>query len=248
MTANQMGDELENQLDRSDSFGSPGYEDFDLSSVLTLAQQMYIKTFLDDDDKIFDETEIRRQGFSALLQKSPSPSLQISSDQTGALKNGKLFDLPADFMYSVYEEAEIDKNVCNTTTPIIATVIPRSYNMIQRLLGNKYKKPYYESYGESEVWRITYSRKTSQLLPSNQQTPKRHMLMTDGSFNVTKYNIVYLINPPSIVVDRSNINNQRNCILDESTHLTIIGLAKDLMMERVKEQSISNTQNITNIE
>ena len=32
MTANEMADALELKLDRSDSFGSPGYEDFELSN------------------------------------------------------------------------------------------------------------------------------------------------------------------------------------------------------------------------
>ena len=46
MTANEMADSLELKLDRSSSFGSPGYEDFELSSVLTEAQQLYVKKFM----------------------------------------------------------------------------------------------------------------------------------------------------------------------------------------------------------
>ena len=48
MTANEMADELELRLDRIDSFGSPGYEDFDLTSALTEAQLLYIKQFVSE--------------------------------------------------------------------------------------------------------------------------------------------------------------------------------------------------------
>ena len=46
LTANEMAAELEEKLDRANSFGSPGYEDEDLSSVLTEAQHLYVKKFL----------------------------------------------------------------------------------------------------------------------------------------------------------------------------------------------------------
>ena len=45
MTANEMADELELRLDRSFSYGSPGYEDYELSSVLNQALAHYVKTF-----------------------------------------------------------------------------------------------------------------------------------------------------------------------------------------------------------
>ena len=57
MTANEMASELELRLDRSDSFGSPGYEDFDVSSVLTAAQWLYIKKFY------YEQNNRKRQGF-----------------------------------------------------------------------------------------------------------------------------------------------------------------------------------------
>jgi hypothetical protein len=38
-TANEMADDLESRIDRASSLASPGYEDFELTSVLTEAQQ-----------------------------------------------------------------------------------------------------------------------------------------------------------------------------------------------------------------
>src|SRR6056297_653193 len=103
MTANEMADELELKLDRSSSFGSPGYEDFELSSVLTEAQNLFVKKFIDkkNDRKFesFEETEIRGQGLSALLSRGIS--LSPSSGQIGTFQNGTYFDLPEDFMYCI---------------------------------------------------------------------------------------------------------------------------------------------------
>jgi hypothetical protein len=100
MTANQMADMLEEKLDRADSFGSPGYEDFDLTSVLTEAQDLYVKKFFDEmnnrKQKGFEETEIRNQGLSALVKDGDN--LTVSADQVGVIVNnnvtGKFYDLP----------------------------------------------------------------------------------------------------------------------------------------------------------
>lgn len=250
MNANQQANELELLLDRSDSFGSPGYEDFELSSVLTAAQQLYVKKFISQlnnrKQQGFQETEIRKQGLSALIKKGTL--LSPSASQVGVVSNGKLFDLPLDFMYSVYEEAIIDKLVCNTQDPIVAEVRVMGYNEISRLSENKYKKPYFQYYGKSMVWRTEFSRFTTGILNSAPATAKRHELITDGTFAVNGYTIIYLKNPLPIVVDRITSANVRNCELDESTHRVIIDIAADLMMQRVKEQKIQNIESLQDLE
>lgn len=240
MTANEMAEELELKLDRNDSFSSPGYEDFDLSSVLTEAQHLYIKKFTDELNNRkrtgFEETEARNQGLSALINTATLP---LSSDQTGVLVNGSFFDLPLIHMWTIYETCEIDKLVCGSTTDyIVGQIVPMGHNEITRLRKNKYKKPYFKSYGEAKVWRLAYSREVSGVLPSATATNKRHELITDGTFNVSIYTMRYLKNPEDIVVDRDTTANQRNCELDISTHPVIIDLAVDLTLQRIKEQKI----------
>lgn len=250
MDSNTMANELELRLDRSDSFGSPGYEDFELSSVLTEAQEQYVKKFISElnNRKLqgFEETEIRSQGLSALIKRGAS--LSASASQTDVIPNGKFFDLPADFMYAIYETAVIDKVICNTETFMDVTVRPISHDDIARLVRNKYKKPYYKDYGVGMVWRLVYSRFTDGIDPAVAATSKRHQLITDGTFNVTGYSISYLKNPDAIVVDRTTPANRRNCILDVSTHNTIIDIAVDLMMNRVKEQKLQNIEGLKDLE
>ena len=253
MNANQMADELELRLDRSDSYGSPGYEDFDLTSVLTEAQWLYIKKFASElnnrKNQGFEETEVRNQGLSALIKAGLA--LTISADQTGVLDNGVFYDLPDDFMYTIYEEAYIDKDNCTEEdegVPIKAWIDVVSHDEVWQYLYNKYKKPYYKSYGWSRVWRLVYEIEDSRVDPAIPATPKRHQLVTDGTFSVTNYRINYLKNPPQIVVDRSGGGTEKNCTLDESTHTVIVDIAKDLMLQRVREQKIQNIEPVKDLE
>jgi len=240
MTANQMADSLELKLDRSSSFGSPGYEDFELSSVLTEAQQLYVKKFYDEMNnrkgKGFQEIEIRDQGLAALIQDAAS--LTPSASQTGVTQYGKFFDLPSNHMYTIFEECTIDKTDCRTGDDIIAYIVQVAHNEFQRYDWSKYKKPFYKSYGDARVWRSEFSRSTTGINPTAPRTAKRHELITDGTFNVTNYHMRYLKNPEDIVVNRTTTNNQRNCELDDSTHVVIVDIATDLMLQRVKEQKL----------
>lgn len=250
MTANEMANELELRLDRIDSLGSPGYEDFDLTSALTEAQLVYIKQFVSElnnrKGQGLEETEIRSQGLSALIKQGAN--LTVSATQTGVLDNGKFFDLPSDFMYTIYEEALIDKQLCNSDTYIKAWVNVVAHDEIWQYLYNKYKKPYYKDYGWARVWRLGYQREIDGSNPALSATPKRHQLVTDGTFNVTDYTINYLIFPSDITVDRTTPANSRNCILDQSTHTVIIGIAKSLMLERIKEQAVQNIVSAKDLE
>lgn len=254
MTANEMADMLEEKLDRADSFGSPGYEDFDLSSVLTEAQQLYVKKFFDEvnnrKQKGFEETEIRNQGLAALVKDDGN--LSASADQTGVLVNnnvtGKFYDLPSDHMYTIYEECTIDKTECDTNNSIIGWVMVIAHNEMQRYNWSKYKKPFYRPNGDCRVWRSEFSRETSALNPGDTETAKRHELFTDGTFNVTNYHMRYVKNPENIRVDRTVPGDQRNCELDESTHVVIVGIATDLMLQRVKEQKVQTIENFRDLE
>ena len=255
MTANQMAAELEEKLDRANSFGSPGYEDEDLTSVLTEAQQLYVKKFFDEvnnrKQKGFEETEIRNQGLSALVKDGDN--LSVSADQVGIITNnnvtGKFYDLPDDHMYTIYEQCTIDKKECDTDAFIIGWVMVVAHNEMQRYNWSKYKKPFYRVTGDCRVWRSEFSRKDSGRADNNPvKTDKRHELFTDGTFNVTNYHIRYVKNPLEIVVNRTTTTDQKNCELDTSTHVVIVGIATDLMMQRVKEQKVQTIENFRDLE
>lgn len=260
MTANEMADELELLLDRSSSFGSPGYEDFELSSVLTEAQEYYVKKFVDELNnrklKGFQEIEIRRQGLSALVRRSSG--LAESASQTGVYSIdynigkllGKFFDLPTDVMYLLDEEVTVNTTTCIDENLIVAEVVPVAFHELKRLYKNVYRKPFAKTYGDARVWRTEIERTTSGRVPADTKTAKRVQLITDGTFTVANntYKVTYLKNPLAIVVDRDTVANQRNCELDDSTHRVVVDIAKDLMLERVKEQKVQNIESVRDLE
>lgn len=254
MTANQMADLLEEKLDRVSSFGSPGYEDFDLSSVLTEAQQLYVKKFFDEvnnrKQKGFQEIEIRNQGLAALIKNANA--LTVSASQAGVIVNnnvvGKFFDLPSDHMYTIYEECVIDKKECGTDRFIVGYIVPIAHNEMQRFNWSKYKRPFYKENGDCRVWRSEYERLVSGINPASPATAKRHELFTDGTFNITNYYMRYLKNPQDIVVDRDTPANQRNCELDTSTHVVVVDIATDLMMQRTKDQKVPIIEGFKDLE
>lgn len=249
MTANEMATELELELDRSSSLGSPGYEDFDLTSILTKAEAFFVKKFIDKKNnrkqESLEESEIRGQGLSALLKRGIS--LPPSSDQLGVFSNGTYYDLPEDFMLTIEERIITDKILCDTVDDKVeAGVGVVTHDNVSKWKNNKYKKPYCFDYGDALVWRLYYSRDVDgSISPASN---KRHQLITDGTFNIDDYTMTYLINPKGIVVDYTTPSNQVNSILDKSTHLVIIGIATDLMMDRVKEQKVQNIEGIKDLE
>lgn len=245
MTANEMADELELRLDRSYSYGSPGYEDYELSSVLNQATNHYIKSFYNELNNRkgfgFEESEVRNQGLSELISSSVNP---VSTDQIGVLKNGSYYDLPSDFMYTILEVVETDIKDCDNDNTSIQ-VRPISHDEYNKLKGNKYKRPS-SNIVDPRVWRMQYSRATSTY--SGTGTNKRHQLITNGKYNIISYKMNYLKNPPEIIVDRDTISNERNCVLDESTHDVIVNIARDIMLGIVKEQKLQNEVDLKDLE
>lgn len=238
MTANEMADKLEFLLDRANAFGSPGYTDVELSSILSSAQIQYSKRFFSFKSNAhqtgFEETEARGQGLSALIQDSGA--LTISADQAGVLPNGTFFDLPKDFMFTLYELTTIDKPDCTGDSEAGVRVV--SHDEYSKFKGNPYKRPVADNLGAS-VFRMYFNAT---------ETAKRHEVLTDGTFTITSYRIRYLKNPVDITVDRANPDGQVSCELDEFTHEVIVDLARDLMLETVKEQKIDNEMDIENFE
>lgn len=235
MNANAMAQELELRLNAVDAFNGFSYEDEEISNFLNIAQSLYIEQNLDEllnpKKTGFEETESRGQALSALIKSS---TCTASTDQSGAFPYGVFYDLPEDFKLSISEEIYINKLHCLTKTNIQATVEVISHDEYNRLKRNYYRTPYYNSF-EAKVWRMYANRTTSQ--SEGEGTAKRHQIITDSNFNVSEYKIRYIINTPDIVVDRSNLENMRNCVLDaDLTHRKIVELAVALIDSSNKEQ------------
>lgn len=220
MTANEMANELEVLFDKVASGNSPGYEDSELSLVLNKAQERFTFQTYAGTSKLkeaFEETEKRRKDLNELVFNSNITTPSVS--QTGSLPNGTLYDLPTNFMYAISEEVTItSEDECVDGNRI--RVKPITHDIYVSNIDNPFKQP-----NDTLAWRLDYSRTTTDT------DPKRHELITDGSYNITEYHLRYLKKLSDIVVDRDTPGNQVNCILNEITHRRIIDLAVELLLE-----------------
>lgn len=220
MTANQMADELEVLFDKITNNDSPGYEDAELSTVLTKAQERFVFQNYAGTNKLkeaFEETEKRRKDLNELTSNSDITT--SSASQTGALPNGVFYDLPTDFMFAISEQVTISStDTCHNGNRI--KVKPITHDLYAENISNPFKKP-----DTSLVWRLDFSRTTAST------DPKRHELITDGTYTISSYHLRYLRQLPNIVVDRTTTTNQVNCILNETTHRRIIDTAVEILLE-----------------
>lgn len=220
MTANQMADRVELYFEKIANNAAPGYEDTEWSVILSKAQQRFFLQDYSGTEKYreaVEETEKRRKDLSELTSNTNITS--SSSDQTGVLPNGTLYDLPTDFLYALSEEVTISSSdSCVNGNRIRVKPITHDEYVVNA--ENPFKQP-----DATLVWRLDYSRET---VGTN---PKRHELVTDGTYTISNYHLRYLRRPPDIVVDRTTVTNAVDCILDEITHERIIDIAVEIVLE-----------------
>lgn len=235
MNANEMAFELLFGFDKINNSDSPGYEDSEISSLLNKAQERFLLQTYSGTNKFkegFEETEKRRKDLSELTANVIITT--ASATQTGTLPNGTLYDLPTNFIYAIKEEVVISSDdECDDGKRI--KVKPITHDEYTINIENPWKQP-----DNTLVWRLDYSRVT------DNTNPKRHELITDGSYNITAYHLRYLRRLPNIVVDLDTPANQINCILDEITHNRIVDLAVEIALELTVDPRLQSNVALNN--
>jgi len=244
MTANELKRYILVKFDSLYSGSAPGYEDDELSILVTNAQLLYVLDTLKSSPNkdTFEESEVKKQGLSALIKdgdEAVDPPTELTTT-VGTLEGERYWKLPADFMFAIYEAANTNVPYCGD--PTLKTfrripVFPIQHNEYNQNFYNPYQKPYCD--GEfGKVWRINHGRINGDRV---------HGLITDGSFNVTKYFLRYLKQPPAIVIDETNPANQVDCILDSTYHYAVGDIAIMLMNKAIVTQVPITALNINDL-
>jgi len=247
MTANQLWENVLVKFDTVTSLTAPGFDDARASDILTYVQVLYSNKILfaktNAKREGFEETEIRKQGLSALIVdglQAVDPPI-VSSNQIGVLPNGVFYELPADFWIAILEQCTTNIADCRypqtpTFTRIQIKAIPHDW--INR--GSyTYDIPYIDGGYEGLVWRLNHGKINNK---------KIHELITDGTFNVTNYNLRYLKIPRNIVVDLTTPANQVNPELDSFTHEALSDLAVKILKGIVDGSNSIDNLNLDNIQ
>ena len=138
-------------------------------------------------------------------------------------------------MLAVYESATTNILPCGGTTALRIPVIPISHDEYNLNIGNPYKNPWTDG-TQGIIWRLENRPQSLTVPPTPLSEYKIHGLITDGSFNITKYYLRYLKKPEDINVDNITPANQSNSELADFTHQAICDIAVKLLSAAVREQ------------
>jgi hypothetical protein len=226
MTANEMASRFDLLFDSLYEAVAPAYSDSMKSELLTVANnRVFFDAYYPLANKYkrgFEMDEAKLRDLEQYL-KNDTPS--ASATQTGARLNGVIYDLPTDFLYSVEESA-----ITNLSIPDEVSVKPVTHDEYGANRKNPYKKPYSDL-----VWRLGVSRVTQPTGTTTASVPRTE-LITDGSYTITTYRLVYLMLPPSIVVDTATPVNQRHSYLNEMLQEKVVTMAVKIASGAVKPE------------
>ena len=193
----EMKEEFLLLYDKVTNFAAPGYEDIEISRLLSGGQEVVylhrINVLGNKYGQGFEGTERRRKEFAELVSNVTLTSANISPDQTGVKPNGTFFNLPTDFGLTINEEVTISSDdKCLDGQRI--EVKPITHDEYNKSLKNPFKRP-----DGTLTWRMDFGSN----LPAN--APERHEIITDGTYTVDEYHIRYMRRLKPIIIGTNTI-------------------------------------------
>ena len=195
--------------DKITNFEAAGYEDIEISRILTKAQErIFLSRYnpLSNRTKAgFENTEARRKEIQELVKGVTITA--PSSVQTEALPNGVFYDLPTDCLFAISEEiTAVSTDTCIDGKRI--RVKPVTHDEYSINVENPFKKPN----ALRAIWRLDYQG-------------HKHELITDGNFTVGKYHLRYIKALSPIIIGTETVDGATgplNCELNSILHRVII--------------------------
>lgn len=200
------------QYDKLSTFGAPGYEPQEIAVMASEAQEQLVRTRYSSKSNLkqegFEETEKRTQDLGELVTDlTPISPLPLTS---GNVKNGRFFEMPNTqlanptdysnvFWFPIYEECltdRLDCSIANNTTVY-------DINYITRMEHQQWATEKYNPFQRPSKDRVVRLNVDS----------RRVELITDGTYNITTYNVRYIKKPTPIDLTNS-LNTQVSQLAD----------------------------------
>ncbi len=229
----EMKNEFLILYDKFTNFDAPGYEDDEISVFLTKGQERVFfgiyNPLANKYHEGFEETESRRKDLRELVKGAKT--LAQSSNQTEALPDGVLYDLPDDCLYVVSEEIvfKSDKKCLNGKRIRVKPITHDEYSIDKY---NPFAKP-----GKDLAWRLDIQ-------------DRRHEVITDGT-EIGSYDIRYIKNLRPIIIGANvidGVQGPHNCEFDPILHKRIVDEAVKIATgvtdpEQYQIKTIENKEN-----
>lgn len=232
MTVQQFLEQFYVKFDEVSTLASSPYTPAELSLIATEAQELLVTSYYDNlsnpKKEGFEETEKRIQDLGELV-KDAQLSPEVPSVDN--MPNGRFFLLPNTlianptdysdvFWFTVFEEAITNMKDTCTTSPTYntfkrAAIKEINHNEFTALMRDPFNRP-----NKDRVFRMRIAG-------------RRQELITDGTYQVTKYHVRYIKKPQPIVLTGTSTN--RVSELSDQVHRELLN--------KTLELALSNTGN-----
>lgn len=216
MTVLEMHIKFRLLLDRIEADYYKNIQPEEIDLFLNDAQERFIKTrFGGNNSKrtSFEETQKRVDDLRTIV--IPDVVLTLSANQSGAKPGGFFFDLPADYMFSVQEEADITFVDCRGDNKVIRLgFVPTTLDDYNNVTKNPYQVPNPTIDEDTFGLRLMFDRLQA---------------LTFDNFTVGNYYLTYIKEPVKI-----DIINSVNCELPTQTHTEIVNIAVSVALEAIE--------------
>lgn len=181
------------QYDQVSDLAAPGYTPLELSKIVSKVQEDLTVTKYDfKSNRLqdgFEETEKRIQDLGELVRYKTYSTFSPGFFQNSVeviLPNTQITVGPTDFSdvywFSIFEDATSDIIDCTKTTAYIKPKIQDvTHGEFKVALKDPFRRPYVRA-NEGKVLRI-------------RAEGRKHILVTDGNFNITEYKLGYIRKP-----------------------------------------------------
>jgi len=178
MTAQEIKTRFLLLYDKVASLAAPGYEDSEISEFLNIAQESEFLEVVEGIKKRgFDFNERRKKDLASIVKQA---TLSESANQSIALPNGFLFDIPEEVAFVISESVTVTStNSCLDNKTL--NILPYTHDEYRANINNPFKKP------EDSCWRL--------------DTDNRHELILPPNCTPSQYVIRYLKKPIKIDID-----------------------------------------------
>lgn len=186
-------------FDQVNDLAAPGYSPLELSLISSKVQEdLVVTTYNPKSNKLqegFEETEKRVQDLGELVRYknfTSFPTGFLDNSVEVVLPNTLITSGPTDFSdvywFTVFEDCTsnvLDCTIANNTTKYVH---PKIVDTSNAELINSQLDPFRKPYVEGKKGKVLRIRTEG----------RKHLLITDGTFSITKYTVGYIIKPTPI--------------------------------------------------
>lgn len=245
MTGQEFLDGFYIEYDSVSDLSAPGYTPLELQLIASKVQEdLVINTYNNKSNRLqqgFEETEKRTQDLGELVRYKAFTTFTtgfFTNSVEAVLPNTLITNGPTDFSdvywFTIYEGCVSDVIDCsiagNTTSYVEPTIDDIAHGTLSIVLKDPFNKPYVRN-NNGRVLRLRHEG-------------RKHTLVTDGTFNITRYNVGYIRKPTPIDLV-TNLSAQVS-ELSDNKHRELLDMVVNYCMKIVgdKEALSIDTQTI----